>query len=66
LKGQKTQDKPVRGYMKYQSANCSAGETSVTCVGHFERAAGESRNLFFNGFLRFATLRVAPVEMTGD
>jgi len=31
---------------------------------HFERAEGESRNLFLSRFLHFATLLVASVEMT--
>ncbi len=31
---------------------------------HFERAKDESRNLFLNRFLHFASLRDASVEMT--
>ena len=40
---------------------CSV-EKSRGC--HFERAKGESRNLFLSRFLRFASLRDASVEMT--
>lgn len=31
---------------------------------HFERAVGESRNLFLNRFLHFTMLSIASVEMT--
>ena len=37
---------------------------SCSINSHFERAEGESRNLFLNRFLHFASLRDASVEMT--
>jgi hypothetical protein len=57
---------------------CSVEKSTPTCRGHFERAAGESRNpstrfgmgLFFNRFLHFAPVLSplgemgASVEMT--
>jgi hypothetical protein len=53
--------KQSRPKLNIQKENCSV-EKSSEC--HFERAVGESRNLFFNRFLHFASLRDASVEMT--